>query len=158
MINGIEVIIIPFHYSNLFETGLVFALGFMVFINQCYEYDVDMFNPDKSAVTTEKRRHSIMVKDGKKTTIRRMTKNLGAEMVVGTAYRLEDGSVIYVLKKKVEKKLKTVRIILKSTMNKFIKHLGSVFIVLFAILLGFFVWRKTSQNPTGTKTLPGGRR
>ena len=37
-------------------------------------------------------------------------------------------------------------------MNKFSKHLGSVFIILFINIFGFFIW-KTSQNSTDTKTL-----
>lgn len=85
--------------ANLFETGLVFALGFMVSLISAMNM-VDMFNPDaKVTVTTERKDGiQIMVKDGQKTTIRRMTKNLGEGdgEKLGVAYRLEDGSVIYV--------------------------------------------------------------
>jgi hypothetical protein len=85
--------------ANLFETGLVFALGFMVSLISALNL-LDMFNPDaKVTITTERKDGmEIMVKEGQKTTIRRMTKNLGTGdgQRLGTAYRLEDGSVIYV--------------------------------------------------------------
>lgn len=85
--------------ANLFETGLVFALGFMVSLINAMSM-MDVFNPDaKVTVTTERKDGiQIMVKDGQKTTIRRMTKNMGEGdgEKLGIAYRLEDGSVIYV--------------------------------------------------------------
>lgn len=85
--------------ANLFETGLVFALGFMVSLVNAMNM-MDVFNPEaKVTVTTERKDGiQIMVKDGKKTTMRRMTKNLGEGdgEKLGIAYRLEDGSVIYV--------------------------------------------------------------
>lgn len=85
--------------ANLFETGLVFALGFMVSLVNAMNM-MDVFNPEaKVTVTTERKDGiQIMVKDGKKTTIRRMTKNLGEGdgEKLGIAYRLEDGSIIYV--------------------------------------------------------------
>lgn len=85
--------------ANLFETGLVFALGFMVSLINAMNM-IDMFNPDaKVTVTTERKDGiQIMVKDGQKTTMRRMTKNIGSGdgQKLGIAYRLEDGSVIYV--------------------------------------------------------------
>lgn len=85
--------------ANLFETGLVFALGFMVSLISAMNM-IDMFNPESKVTVTTERKDGIqiMVKDGKKTTIRRMTKNLGTGdgEKLGVAYRLEDGSVIYV--------------------------------------------------------------
>lgn len=85
--------------ANLFETGLVFALGFMVSLINAMNM-IDMFNPDaKVTVTTERKDGiQIMVKDGQKTTMRRVTKNIGSGdgQKLGIAYRLEDGSVIYV--------------------------------------------------------------
>jgi hypothetical protein len=85
--------------ANLFETGLVFALGFMVSLISALNL-LDMFNPDSKVTITTERKDGmeIMVKEGQKTTIRRMTKNLGTGdgQRLGTAYRLEDGSVIYV--------------------------------------------------------------
>jgi hypothetical protein len=85
--------------ANLFETGLVFALGFMVSLISAMNL-LDMFNPDtKVTITTERKDGmQIIVKEGKKTTIRRLTKNVGAGegQRLGVAYKLEDGSVIYV--------------------------------------------------------------
>ncbi|MFN4144703.1 MAG: DUF2149 domain-containing protein [Runella sp.] len=85
--------------ANLFETGLVFALGFMVSLISAMNL-LDIFNPDtKVTITTERKDGmQIMVKEGNKTTVRRMTKNLGAGdgTRLGVAYRLADGSVIYV--------------------------------------------------------------
>ncbi|AEI51956.1 DUF2149 domain-containing protein [Runella slithyformis] len=85
--------------ANLFETGLVFALGFMVSLISAMNL-LDMFNPEtKVTVTTERKDGmQIMVKEGNKTTIRRLTKNVGAGdgTRLGVAYRLADGSVIYV--------------------------------------------------------------
>ena len=85
--------------ANLFETGLVFALGFMIALIGSMNM-MDMLNPDtKVTVTTERKDGiQIIIKDGKKTTIRRMTKNIGEGdgQKLGIAYKLEDGSVIYV--------------------------------------------------------------
>ncbi len=85
--------------ANLFETGLVFALGFMVSTISAMNM-MDMFDPNAKVTVTSERKDGmqIMVKDGKKTTIRRMTKNLGSGdgQKLGIAYKLDDGSVIYV--------------------------------------------------------------
>ncbi|MBB3837001.1 hypothetical protein FHS57_000995 [Runella defluvii] len=85
--------------ANLFETGLVFALGFMVSLVSSMNL-TDMLNPDAKVTVTTERKDGIqvLVKDGKKTTIRRMTKNIGEGEGhrLGVAYKLEDGSVIYV--------------------------------------------------------------
>jgi hypothetical protein len=85
--------------ANLFETGLVFALGFMVSLISAMNL-LDIFNPESKVTITTERKDGmqIVVKEGQKTTVRRMTKNLGAGdgLRLGVAYRLEDGSVIYV--------------------------------------------------------------
>lgn len=85
--------------ANLFETGLVFALGFMVSLISAMNL-LDIFNPEtKVTITTERKDGmQIMVKEGNKTTVRRMTKNIGSGdgTRLGVAYRLADGSVIYV--------------------------------------------------------------
>lgn len=85
--------------ANLFETCLVFALGFMVSLISAMNL-LDLFSPDAKVTITSERKDGmqIIVKDGEKTTIRRMTKNLGSGdgQRLGVAYRLEDGSVIYV--------------------------------------------------------------
>lgn len=85
--------------ANLFETGLVFALGFMVSLIAAMNM-IDLFNPESKVTITTERKDGIqiVVKEGQKTTIRRMTKNIGEGegQRLGVAYRLEDGSVIYV--------------------------------------------------------------
>lgn len=85
--------------ANLFETGLVFALGFMVSLISAMNL-LDLFSPDAKVTITSERKDGmqVVVKDGQKTTIRRMTKNLGSGdgQRLGVAYRLDDGSVIYV--------------------------------------------------------------
>lgn len=85
--------------ANLFETGLVFALGFMIALLSANNL-LNVFNPDaKTTITTERKDGmEIITKEGNKTTIRRMTKNLGSGdgQRLGVAYKLDDGSVIYV--------------------------------------------------------------
>lgn len=85
--------------ANLFETGIVFALGFMVALLNA-NHLLNMMDPNaKVTVTTERKDGmEIVTKEGNKTTIRRMTKNLGSGdgQRLGIAYKLEDGSVIYV--------------------------------------------------------------
>ena len=85
--------------ANLFEIGIVFALGFMVSLIAAMNL-LDIFNPETKVTITSERKDGIevMVKEGNKTTIRRMTKNPGSGdgKKLGVAYRLEDGSVIYV--------------------------------------------------------------
>ena len=61
---------------------------------------LSLTDPDaKVTITTERKDGlQIMVKQGNKTTVRRMTKNIGSGdgERLGVAYKLEDGSVIYV--------------------------------------------------------------
>ena len=85
--------------ANLFETGLVFALGFMVSLISAMNL-LDIFSPDSKVTITTERKDGmqVVIKEGNKTTIRRLTKNVGSGdgQRLGVAYRLEDGSVIYV--------------------------------------------------------------
>lgn len=85
--------------ANLFDLGIVFALGFMVSLIAALNL-LDIFNPESKVTITTERKDGIevMIKEGAKTTIRRMTKNLGSGdgQRLGTAYKLADGSVIYV--------------------------------------------------------------
>lgn len=85
--------------ANLFDIGIVFALGFMVALISALNL-LDVFNPESKVTITTERKDGmeIMIKEGKKTTVRRMTKNIGEGegQRLGTAYKLEDGSVIYV--------------------------------------------------------------
>ncbi len=85
--------------ANLFDIGIVFALGFMVSLISALNL-LEMFNPEtKVTVTTEREDGlEITVREGNKTTIRRLTKQVGSGdgVRLGTAYRLEDGTVVYV--------------------------------------------------------------
>ncbi len=61
---------------------------------------LEMFNPDSKVTITTEREDGleITVREGKKTTVRRLTKQVGSGdgIRLGTAYRLEDGTVVYV--------------------------------------------------------------
>ncbi len=85
--------------ANLFDIGIVFALGFMVSLISALNL-LEMFKPDtKVTITTEREDGmEITVREGNKTTIRRLTKQVGGGdgIRLGTAYRLEDGTVVYV--------------------------------------------------------------
>ena len=85
--------------ANLFDLGFVLAISFMVSLIMTLN-SMSLTDPNaKVTITTERKDGmQIMVKDGNKTTIRRLTKNIGAGdgERLGVAYKLEDGSVIYV--------------------------------------------------------------
>lgn len=85
--------------ANLFDLGFVLAISFMVSLIMALN-SLSLTDPEaKVTITTERKDGlQIMVKEGNKTTIRRMTKNIGSGdgERLGVAYKLEDGSVIYV--------------------------------------------------------------
>ena len=85
--------------ANLFDLGIVFALGFMVALISALDM-LDLFMPDQKVTITKERADGleVIVKEGQKTTIRRLSKQIGSGegTRLGTAYRLEDGSVVYV--------------------------------------------------------------
>lgn len=85
--------------ANLFDIGIVFALGFMVSFISALNL-LEMFNPESKVTITTEREDGleITMREGKKTTIRRLTKQVGSGdgIRLGTAYRLEDGTVVYV--------------------------------------------------------------
>lgn len=85
--------------ANLFDLGFVLAISFMVSLIMALN-SLSLTDPDaKVTITTERKDGlQIMVKQGNKTTVRRMTKNIGSGdgERLGVAYKLEDGSVIYV--------------------------------------------------------------
>jgi hypothetical protein len=85
--------------ANLFDLGFVLAISFMVALIIALN-SLSLTDPDaKVTITTERKDGlQIMVKEGNKTTIRRLTKNVGSGNGerLGVAYRLEDGTVIYV--------------------------------------------------------------
>jgi len=85
--------------ANLFDLGFVLAISFMVSLIMALN-TLSLTDPDaKVTITTERKDGlQIMVKEGEKTTIRRMTKNIGSGdgERLGVAYKLPDGTVIYV--------------------------------------------------------------
>lgn len=85
--------------ANLFDLGFVLAISFMVSLIMALN-SLSLTDPDaKVTITTERKDGlQIMVKEGNKTTIRRLTKNVGSGdgERLGVAYKLEDGTVIYV--------------------------------------------------------------
>ena len=85
--------------ANLFDIGVVFALGFMVALVSALNL-LDIFQPDQKVTITKEREDGleVIVRDGEKVTIRRLTKAMGSGdgVRLGAAYRLPDGSVVYV--------------------------------------------------------------
>ncbi len=85
--------------ANLFDVAMVFALGFMVALISALNL-LDLFSPDQKVTITKEREDGleIIVREGRQTTVRRLTKSVGSGdgVRLGTAYRLQDGSVIYV--------------------------------------------------------------
>ena len=61
---------------------------------------LDIFAPDQKVTITKERADGleVIVKEGQRTTVRRLSKQIGSGegTRLGTAYRLEDGSVVYV--------------------------------------------------------------
>lgn len=85
--------------ANLFDIGVVFALGFMVALISALNL-LDIFDPDQRVTITKEREDGleIIVRENDRTTVRRMTQTVGSGdgTRLGTAYRLEDGTVVYV--------------------------------------------------------------
>lgn len=85
--------------ANLFDVGIVLALGFLVALISALNL-LDIFAPDQKVTITKERADGmeITVREHGKTTTRRLSKTVGSGdgTRVGTAYRLEDGSVVYV--------------------------------------------------------------
>lgn len=86
--------------ANLFDLGLVFIVGLIVTLFAAYQLQ-DLFS-EKSEMTITKRTQDgqmeIITKKGKKIKAVKVTKTKaeGVGERLGTAYRLEDGTVVYV--------------------------------------------------------------
>ena len=86
--------------ANLFDLGLVFIVGLMVMLFSAYHLQ-DLFS-EKSEMTIMKRvkddQLEIITKKGKKIEAVKVTKTKvkGRGVRLGTAYRLEDGTMVYV--------------------------------------------------------------
>ncbi len=86
--------------ANLFDIGLVFIVGLIVTLFTAYHLQ-DLFS-EKSELTimkkNEKGQMEIITKKGKKIKAVKVTKEkaLGRGERLGIAYRLEDGTMVYV--------------------------------------------------------------
>jgi len=86
--------------ANLFDVGLVFIVGLIITLFTAYHLQ-DLFS-EKSELTIMKKSENgqmeILTKKGKKIKAIKVTKEkaLGRGVRLGTAYRLEDGSMVYV--------------------------------------------------------------
>ncbi len=86
--------------ANLFDVAVVLALAFMVMLLISYNM-ADLLNP-KAEVTMVKNpgkdNMQIIIKKGKEIKVMNMTKEIlgGEGKKIGTAYRLKDGTIIYV--------------------------------------------------------------
>ena len=86
--------------ANLFDIGLVFIVGLIITLFTAYHLQ-DLFS-EKSELTIMKKSENgqmeILTKKGKKIKAIKVTKEkaLGRGVRLGTAYRLEDGSMVYV--------------------------------------------------------------
>ncbi|SDP41361.1 DUF2149 domain-containing protein [Desulforhopalus singaporensis] len=86
--------------ANLFDIGLVFIVGLLMTLMGVFRMQ-DLFD-QQSKLTIVKQRESgemeILVKDGAKLTATKVTreaaKGMGSRL--GVAYRLKDGSMVYV--------------------------------------------------------------
>lgn len=86
--------------ANLFDVGLVFIVGLIVTLFMAYHLQ-DLFS-EKSDITIVKKSKDqemeIITKKGKKIKVLRVSKEkaYGRGERLGVAYRLEDGSLVYV--------------------------------------------------------------
>lgn len=86
--------------ANLFDLSVVFIVGLIVTVFSTFQL-LDMFN-EKSDMTIIKKTSSdnlqIITKKGKKIKAMEVTKSTakGGGEKLGTAYRLEDGTMVYV--------------------------------------------------------------
>jgi hypothetical protein len=85
--------------ANLFDVGVLLALGFMIAFLSALNL-LDLFTPNQKVTIVKEKDGGleVMIKEGQKTTIRRLTKDVGSGdgVRLGSAYRLGDGSVVYV--------------------------------------------------------------
>lgn len=86
--------------ANLFDLGLVFIVGLLLALFGAYHLE-DLLKEDSEITITKQSANGdmeIIVKKGKKIEAMKITreKAKGKGQRLGTAYRLEDGSMIYV--------------------------------------------------------------
>lgn len=86
--------------ANLFDVGLVFIVGLLVSLFSAYHLQDLMSKKSNMTITKQKPNGELEIikKRGEKVEIQRVTRQKagGTGERLGTAYRLEDGSVVYV--------------------------------------------------------------
>ena len=86
--------------SNLFDVSMVFIVALFFALFMAYS-TLDLFNPDSELVITKTLPNGeiqIITKKGKDIKIEKVTETSesGRGVKLGTAYKLEDGRVIYI--------------------------------------------------------------
>ncbi len=86
--------------ANLFDVAMVFAVGLMVAMVSAYHLH-ELFSADELTMIKNPNQPGemeIITKKGKEIKVQKMTKETarGRGMRLGTAYRLNDGKVIYI--------------------------------------------------------------
>ena len=89
--------------ANLFDVGLVFIVGLLLALFGSYHLE-DLLQQDSNITITKQSAAGdleIIIKKGKKITAMKVSKekSRGKGQRLGTAYRLEDGSMVYVPEK-----------------------------------------------------------
>lgn len=86
--------------ANLFDVSIVFIVALFFALFMTYS-TLDLFNPDSKLVITKTMPNGeiqIITKKGKEVKIERITETSesGRGVKLGTAYKLDDGRVIYI--------------------------------------------------------------
>ncbi len=86
--------------ANLFDAGVVFIVSMMIALFMAYNM-LELLNPESELTIVKKDKDGkieIITKKGRKIEAKRVTDRRlsGRGVKLGTAYRLEDGRVIYV--------------------------------------------------------------
>ncbi|MDP2816528.1 MAG: DUF2149 domain-containing protein [Rectinemataceae bacterium] len=86
--------------ANLFDLGVVFIVALLVALVSTYRLQ-ELFNENSETTIVKKNQNGemeIITKKGRKVNVVKMTKEKseGRGERLGTAYRLEDGSTVYV--------------------------------------------------------------
>lgn len=89
--------------SNLFDVALIIALAFLVMLVMAYNL-TELLTPGKRVTIVKnpgEENMQIIVKDGEVLKVMNVTSELygGQGEKIGTAYRLKDGTIIYVPEK-----------------------------------------------------------
>ena len=85
--------------ANLFDVAMVFAVALLVALVVSYNMP-ELLNPnvDMTVVTMENQNMKVIIKEGEKIKVMNVTEQIseGQGSKVGTAYKLENGEIIYV--------------------------------------------------------------